>query len=93
MDLSFPTVRRGNSSVIVHFRLWFSKQLRDPGLEEEALRQGLAATLNQQGILLPAYGIIASAILIGTLAVCPPFPSIKVLREVSGQVTPFHSHN
>ncbi|KAJ6657237.1 hypothetical protein lerEdw1_002604 [Lerista edwardsae] len=82
--------RRGNSSVIVHFRLWFSKQLRDPGIEEEALRQGMAATLDQQGILLPAYGIIASATLIGPSSASLPG---TILKSGTCPVKAFACHN
>ncbi|XP_060088509.1 LOW QUALITY PROTEIN: transmembrane protease serine 9 [Heteronotia binoei] len=61
--------RKGNSSVIVRFRLWFSKQLLSPGLEEELLRLGLAATLDKQSVPLAAYGTISSAILTGPRSV------------------------
>ncbi|XP_048353761.1 transmembrane protease serine 9 [Sphaerodactylus townsendi] len=63
--------RKGNSSVIVHFRLWFSKELVSPGLEEEVLRRGLAATLDKQGVPLASYGIISSAILTGPRSISP----------------------
>ncbi|KAL8178000.1 UNVERIFIED_CONTAM: hypothetical protein K2H54_025125 [Gekko kuhli] len=63
--------RKGNSSVIVRFRLWFSKQLLSPGLEEEVLRRGLAATLDKQGVPLAAYGTISSAVLTGPRSVSP----------------------
>ncbi|XP_077188461.1 transmembrane protease serine 9 [Paroedura picta] len=63
--------RKGNSSVLVRFRLWFSKEPPGPGLEEEVLRQGLAAALDKQGVPLAAYGAISSAILTGPQSVSP----------------------
>ncbi|NWV26852.1 TMPS9 protease, partial [Origma solitaria] len=62
--------RSGNSSVIVHFRLLFAPQDSQPlssALEEEALRQGLAAALHKQGLSLAAYGTISSASLTALL--------------------------
>ncbi|XP_015276328.1 PREDICTED: transmembrane protease serine 9 [Gekko japonicus] len=41
-------------------------ELLSPGLEEEVLRRGLAATLDKQGVPLAAYGTISSAILTGS---------------------------
>uniref|UniRef100_A0A8B9FTJ8 Transmembrane protease serine 9 n=1 Tax=Amazona collaria TaxID=241587 RepID=A0A8B9FTJ8_9PSIT len=61
--------RNGNSSsVIVRFRLRFAPQDSHPlssSMEEEALRQGLAAALHKQGLSLDAYGTISSASLTG----------------------------
>lgn len=54
--------------MIVHFRLLFTPQDSQPlssTLEEEALRQGLAAALRKQGLSLAAYGTISSASLTG----------------------------
>uniref|UniRef100_A0A8C8SM45 Transmembrane serine protease 9 n=1 Tax=Pelusios castaneus TaxID=367368 RepID=A0A8C8SM45_9SAUR len=65
--------RIGNSSVIVHVRLRFSHQSSRPlssSVEEEALRRGLAAALQEQGLPLAAYGTVASATLTGEPA-CP----------------------
>ncbi|XP_071434162.1 transmembrane protease serine 9 [Pithys albifrons albifrons] len=72
--------RNGNSSVIVHFRLFFTPQDSQPlssTLEEEALRHGLAATLHKQGLPLAAYGTISSASLTGPSKVSPHRPGLK----------------
>ncbi|NXX43733.1 TMPS9 protease, partial [Tricholaema leucomelas] len=67
--------RSGNSSVLVRFRLRFSPQDSQPlssSLEEEALRHGLAAALQEQGLSLAAYGTISSASLTATVSLlCP----------------------
>ncbi|XP_064493258.1 transmembrane protease serine 9 isoform X1 [Pseudopipra pipra] len=70
--------RNGNSSVIVHFRLFFAPQDSQPlssALEEEALRHGLAAALRRQGLSLAAYGTISSASLTGPSKVSSPHRS------------------
>lgn len=62
--------RSGNSSVIVRFRLRFAPQDSQPlssATEEDALRQGLAAALQEQGLSLAAFGTISSASLTGLL--------------------------
>ncbi|KAH0626005.1 hypothetical protein JD844_034404 [Phrynosoma platyrhinos] len=60
--------RKGNGSIVlVRFRLWFSTEPLTPSLEEETLRQGLAAALGDEGITLPTYGTLSSASLIVSL--------------------------
>nr|XP_028569346.1 transmembrane protease serine 9 isoform X5 [Podarcis muralis] len=53
--------RKGNASILVHFRLWFSSQPLSPDAEEQALERGLAAALGNGGITLPSYGTIWAA--------------------------------
>lgn len=72
MEPMYPLIlspsRNGNSSVIVRFRLRFAVQDSQPlssTMEEEALRHGLAAALQEQGLSLAAYGTISSASLAG----------------------------
>ncbi|KAM4657575.1 transmembrane protease serine 9 [Amazona ochrocephala] len=73
--------RNGNSSsVIVRFRLRFAPQDSHPlssSMEEEALRQGLAAALHKQGLSLDAYGTISSASLTGPSEVSPRRPGLR----------------
>ncbi|XP_054038261.1 transmembrane protease serine 9 isoform X1 [Rissa tridactyla] len=72
--------RNGNSSVIVRFRLRFAVQDSQPlssTMEEEALRHGLAAALQEQGLSLAAYGTISSASLAGPSEVSPHRPGLK----------------
>ncbi|OXB60001.1 hypothetical protein ASZ78_008137 [Callipepla squamata] len=73
--------RSGNSSVIVRFRLRFAPQDSQPlssATEEEALRHGLAAALQQQGLSLAAFGTISSASLTGVLLLEPLCSQSKV---------------
>ncbi|XP_010005565.1 PREDICTED: transmembrane protease serine 9 [Chaetura pelagica] len=72
--------RNGNSSVIVRFRLRFAPQDSQPlssTMEEEALRHGLAAALQEEGLSLAAYGTISSASLTGPSEASPPRPGLK----------------
>ncbi|XP_021234101.1 transmembrane protease serine 9 isoform X1 [Numida meleagris] len=72
--------RSGNSSVIVRFRLRFAPQDSQPlssATEEEALRHGLAAALQEQGLSLAAFGTISSASLTAPSNVSPYRPGLK----------------
>ncbi|XP_078235019.1 transmembrane protease serine 9 isoform X1 [Pogona vitticeps] len=60
--------RRGNASVLVRLRLWFSTEPPSPAQEEEALSRGLAAALGGQGIALATYGTLSSVSLAGSFS-------------------------
>ncbi|KAM6332228.1 transmembrane protease serine 9 [Alca torda] len=84
MEPMYPLIlspsRNGNSSVIVRFRLRFAVQDSQPlssAVEEEALRHGLAAALQEQGLSLAAYGTISSASLAGPSEASPHRPGLK----------------
>ncbi|XP_053228790.1 transmembrane protease serine 9 isoform X6 [Podarcis raffonei] len=69
--------RKGNASILVHFRLWFSLQPLSPDAEEQALERGLAAALGNGGIALPSYGTIWAASLTGLSSDSPSGTGLK----------------
>ncbi|CAI5798686.1 transmembrane protease serine 9 [Podarcis lilfordi] len=69
--------RKGNASILVHFRLWFSSQPLSPDAEEQALERGLAAALGNGGITLPSYGTIWAASLTGLSSDSPSGTGLK----------------
>uniref|UniRef100_A0A8C5LB88 Transmembrane protease, serine 9 n=1 Tax=Jaculus jaculus TaxID=51337 RepID=A0A8C5LB88_JACJA len=72
--------REGNSSILVHFRLHFllqALQLLNLDVEENLLRQGLRARLQDHGVPLASYGTIVSAELTGEFRLGGPVPSLS----------------
>nr|XP_020649785.1 transmembrane protease serine 9 [Pogona vitticeps] len=75
--------RRGNASVLVRLRLWFSTEPPSPAQEEEALIRGLAAALGGQGIALTTYGTLSSVSL-AVLADCGARPALQASSRIVG---------
>uniref|UniRef100_A0A670K808 Transmembrane serine protease 9 n=1 Tax=Podarcis muralis TaxID=64176 RepID=A0A670K808_PODMU len=81
--------RKGNASILVHFRLWFSSQPLSPDAEEQALERGLAAALGNGGITLPSYGTIWAASLTGSMA--GTYPATTLAGTCPGTAFTCHS--